>query len=137
MTLAHNPPAPTKLGLPIVSEICPVGSLGRSCGSLLSNSIASHLKMGSQAILIDLKEVPFIDSSGLGGLVKALKLLRKHQVRLSLCSLNGQIRMLLELTQLHQLFEILDSKQEFYSKYTNYALLTEKDGYIVRQLHAS
>ena len=60
------------------------------------------------SIVIDLDEVDFIDSSGLGSLVSCLRLVNKENGDIRLSSLQDQIRALVELTRLHRVFQIFD-----------------------------
>ena len=64
-------------------------------------------------VLIDLKEVTFMDSSGLGALVLALKALQSVGRNLVLCSINEQVRILFELTSMDKIFEIYPTREEF------------------------
>ena len=62
---------------------------------------------GSSAqIVVDLGGVSFIDSSGLSALVLGMKRCRERGGDLRLCRLQTPVRMIFELTRLHQAFEI-------------------------------
>jgi anti-sigma B factor antagonist len=61
---------------------------------------------GNCHLLIDMKDVRFIDSSGLGALVSGFKNATSHQGTLKLCSLQPQVKSMFELTRLHRVFEI-------------------------------
>jgi anti-sigma B factor antagonist len=63
--------------------------------------------------LIDLKDIQFMDSSGLGTLVSAMKVVRGAGRKLFLCSVNGQIKMLFELTKMDKIFEKFADQDEF------------------------
>jgi anti-sigma B factor antagonist len=67
---------------------------------------------GQKNILIDLKEVRFIDSSGLGALVSGFKNAISNQGGLKLSSLQTQVKSMFELTRLHRVFEIFPSSVE-------------------------
>ena len=67
---------------------------------------------GNKNILIDLKDVRFIDSSGLGALVSGFKNAISHQGSLKLASLQPQVKSMFELTRLHRVFEIFPSLTE-------------------------
>lgn len=75
--------------------------------------VQTNLESGSNQLLINLKSVIFMDSTGLGTLVTALKMVRESGGQLSLCSLNGQARMLFEMTGMEKVFEIYNSVEEF------------------------
>lgn len=93
--------------------IRPSGILNSSMASQLCDVISEALKHESLVILIDLNDVAFIDSSGLGGLVNSFKVVRSQGGRLVLCSLSEQARMLLEITGMDQVFEIYSSQADF------------------------
>jgi anti-sigma B factor antagonist len=67
---------------------------------------------GTKDILIDLKEVRFIDSSGLGVLVSGFKNASTRQGSLKLCGLQTQVRSMFELTRLHRVFDIFQTVDE-------------------------
>lgn len=67
---------------------------------------------GKKNVLIDLKDVRFIDSSGLGALVSGFKNAISHQGILKLSTLQSQVRSMFELTRLHRVFEIFSSTSE-------------------------
>ena len=59
-------------------------------------------------IIVDLTNVDFIDSSGLGALISALKILRGNGGDLVLCSMSHQVRSVFEITRLLRVFEVFD-----------------------------
>jgi anti-sigma B factor antagonist len=67
---------------------------------------------GKKHILIDLGEVRFIDSSGLGALVSGFKNAITNQGNLKLSGLQPQVKSMFELTRLHRVFEIFPSTVE-------------------------
>ncbi|MEL6788005.1 MAG: STAS domain-containing protein, partial [Cyanobacteria bacterium J06607_15] len=71
------------------------------------------VESGVQTILVDFHRVTFMDSSGLGALVKALKTVNAADVKFFLCSVNEQISMLFELTSMDNYFTILSDRAEF------------------------
>lgn len=64
---------------------------------------------GSKELIIDLKDVRFIDSSGLGVLVSGFKNASTRQGSLRLAGLQTQVRSMFELTRLHRVFDIFQS----------------------------
>lgn len=73
--------------------------------------IAKMLQNKPQALVVDLKKVTFIDTNGLGTLFGAIKLAKANRGRLILCSLNEQIKFLLEATMTAKYFEIFTDRQ--------------------------
>ncbi|HEY9886861.1 MAG TPA: STAS domain-containing protein [Candidatus Obscuribacterales bacterium] len=68
---------------------------------------------GVEIILIDLQDITFIDSSGLGILVVVMKKMRELQKTLYVCSVSEQVRMLFELTSMDRVFEVLPDRAAF------------------------
>lgn len=91
----------------------PSGILDNSLAKQLCHEVDEIISTGNQTILVDLKGISFIDSSGLGGLVNAFKSARAAGGRLVICSVCEQPRMLLEITGMDQVFEIFPDQAEF------------------------
>jgi anti-anti-sigma factor len=67
----------------------------------------------NEPLLVDMKEVEFMDSAGLMALIKAFRLAQSLERRFGLCSLAPSVRMMFELTQLDNVFEIFESRDSF------------------------
>jgi anti-anti-sigma factor len=91
----------------------PTGILDSTQASQLRKEINAQLDTSAEVILIDLKDVTFIDSSGLGALVSALKMVRTKGGKLFICSINDQIRMLFELTSMDRVFQVYADEELF------------------------
>ncbi len=64
-------------------------------------------------ILIDMSEIDFIDSSGIGLLVEILKTISKYEGgQLKLVNLNRQVREILKQIQLYSIFDIYETEDE-------------------------
>ena len=63
-------------------------------------------------LLVNMKRVPYIDSSGIASLVEGLKVSRDRNSRLALFGLSKMAREVLELTRLTTVFEIHDTEEE-------------------------
>ena len=72
----------------------------------LKSQMLSLFEEGKNHIIIDLGEVRFVDSSGLGALVSGFKNASARNGNLKLCSLQPQVKSMFELTRLHRVFEI-------------------------------
>ena len=96
----------------VVQIIEPEGILDGTKTDDLQHQIEHSVESGVHTILIDFSNVTFMDSSGLGALVKALKTLKAADVNLFICSINEQIKMLFELTSMDGYFSILDDREE-------------------------
>ncbi|MHC4934163.1 MAG: STAS domain-containing protein, partial [Planctomycetota bacterium] len=60
---------------------------------------------GRKQLIIDLGKVAFVDSSGLGALISALKVLRADGGDLKLANVGEQVLSVLEITRLMRVFE--------------------------------
>jgi len=74
----------------------------------------------STTILIDFQFVTFMDSSGFGTLLLTLKTVRQKKARLALCSINEQIKMILELSDTSKVFEVFPDQAAFMQTVTQY-----------------
>jgi len=72
---------------------------------------------GKNNIVVDLNDVRFVDSSGLGALVSGFKNASARNGNLKLCGLQPQVRSMFELTRLHRVFEIFPGVDEAVSSF--------------------
>ena len=88
------------------------GSLtaGDSSG-VLRDTTRKMVADGRRNVVLNLAEVDYIDSTGLGALVMFYTVLRKASGRLALLNLNRRHMELLVLTTLSTVFEIFDDEQ--------------------------
>jgi len=91
----------------------PTRILSSSATGDLLDSVDDCLKAGTTNVLINLQNVLFMDSSGLGALVIAFKRVKAVNGHFALCSVNGQARMLLEQSGMGEVFEIYASLEAF------------------------
>jgi anti-sigma B factor antagonist len=91
----------------------PSGILDRYQGENLLQEVSQLLQTNIEVILIDFTHVSFMDSAGLGFFILCLKRARLAKVKLVICSLNEQVKMLLEITNMDRLVKILPSQAEF------------------------
>jgi len=74
--------------------------------------IRSTIIDGAMKVVINLEGVAYIDSAGLGTLVSALKTAKESGGGIWLCGLSDQVKMVVELTRLHHVFDIFDTLDE-------------------------
>ena len=72
---------------------------------------------GKCNLIIDLSDVRFVDSSGLGARVSGFKNASAREGSLKLCCLQPQVRSMFELTRLHRVFEIFTTVEEALESY--------------------
>jgi anti-sigma B factor antagonist len=76
-------------------------------GNIVLREIVRELaEKGKKAIVLNLGEVQYIDSSGVGELVKAHTTIRNQGGQLKLANLNKRVHDLLEMTRLSSVFDI-------------------------------
>jgi anti-sigma B factor antagonist len=85
--------------------------VGEPC-TLLRDKVTEEVAKGVTSIILDLKEVDFIDSTGLGSMVICYTTLQKAQGKLKLLSLNRRNIELLLLTKLSTVFELFNEEQQ-------------------------
>lgn len=81
-------------------------------GELLKDSVSSVVREGHRKLLLDLTEVPYIDSAGLGEMVRAYIAVDRQGGKLKLLGVTKRIRDLLRLTKLLSVFEVFETEQE-------------------------
>ncbi len=69
-------------------------------------------KRGQELVVVDLKQVKRIDSSGVSILVEGLRSARKRQARFVLASLNESARRMFDLALLTSAFEITETVEQ-------------------------
>jgi anti-sigma B factor antagonist len=74
----------------------------------LRDELYRIIEGGAERVVVDLAAMDFIDSSGLGVLVGALKRIRERSGDLELRSMQPPARKVLEITGLTQVFTIVD-----------------------------
>lgn len=76
----------------------------------LRDAIRDLIAKGQKRILLDLGEVNYIDSSGLGELVSAYTTVKNQGAALKLLKLTKKVHDLLQLTKLYTVFDIYDDE---------------------------
>ena len=76
----------------------------------LRGLVCDLLTQGHKKILLNLAEVNYIDSSGLGHLVSAFTSVRKQDGELKLLSLTKKVHDVMQITKLYTVFEVMDDE---------------------------
>ena len=77
---------------------------------LLRETLRAHLSEGSRNVILNLGDVSYIDSSGLGELVSAYTTIRNKQGDVKLLKLTAKARDLLQMTKLLTVFDTYDDE---------------------------
>ena len=78
----------------------------------LRNAVQEAINSGATKVVINLKDVTTIDSSGVGELVSAFTTATNRGVKLCLVNLPSKVSDILQITQLITVFDVYDSEDE-------------------------
>jgi len=84
---------------------------------MLKDKINSLLAAGKKKLLLNLEGVPYIDSAGLGEVVRTYTTVSRQGGSLKLLNLTKRIEDLLSITKLLTVFDTFDSEQEAIKSY--------------------
>ena len=79
---------------------------------LLRDKINSLIQQGRRKVLLNLEDVPYIDSAGLGEIVRTYTTISRQGGSLKLLNLTKRITDLLSITKLLTVFETYDSETD-------------------------
>jgi len=79
---------------------------------LLKDKINSLIHQGQKKLLLNLEGVPYIDSAGLGEIVRTYTTVSRQGGNLKLVNLTKRITDLLSITKLLTVFETFDAEKE-------------------------
>jgi anti-sigma B factor antagonist len=82
------------------------GDVDAANAHVLREAVLGAIDDGSPVVVVDLTEVGYIDSVGLGTLVISLKHATEQRAKLRLVVTNPQIEKILKITGLQSIFEI-------------------------------
>jgi anti-sigma B factor antagonist len=77
----------------------------------IRNTVREVLKNGGKKIVLNLADVNYIDSSGIGELVSTYTTVTNHGGQLKLLNLTKKIQELLAITKLLTVFQVYDNEQ--------------------------
>ncbi|HEV7519655.1 MAG TPA: STAS domain-containing protein [Candidatus Polarisedimenticolia bacterium] len=77
---------------------------------VLRDTIRDLIGKGNKKILLNLGDVTYIDSSGIGELVSAFTAVRRENGELKLLNLTKKVHDLLQITKLYTVFDIKDDE---------------------------
>ena len=90
--------------------------MGEGCAQL-RQLIRDHLSKGNKHILVNLGDVSYIDSSGIGELVSAYTAVSNQGGQLKLLNLTKKVHDLLQITKLYTVFDVRDDEAEAISSF--------------------
>ena len=84
----------------------------------LREKVKALLDEGKKKLVLDLKNVAYIDSAGIGALVAAHTSAKSVGAKLRLCNLGSRTNELLQMTRLLTVFDISDSEAHAVSSFS-------------------
>ena len=84
----------------------------------LKDKVNSLINQGHRKIVLNLAAVPYLDSAGLGEVVRAYTTVSRQGGSLKLLSLTKRITDLLSITKLLTVFETFDSEKEAVQRFS-------------------
>lgn len=88
------------------------GCLEGPTSTCLADAVSKSVSVSMTKFIIDMENVTFVDSCGLGALVAALKAVQQYSGQIRISSLDPEVYSIFELTRLHRLFEICPDKKQ-------------------------
>lgn len=91
------------------------GKLNMVSAPHLREEVHSCVTAGNNHVAIDLNDVDFMDSSGLGALINGLKATRQAGGDLRIACPSEQVKMVLQLTNIDRVLKAYDSAESAFS----------------------
>ncbi len=88
-------------------------------GIVLRDAIREALKAGAKNLILDLGQVSYMDSTGIGELTAAYTSAKNHKCELKLLNLTRKIDDLLQITKLATIFDIFTDEKEAIASFKN------------------
>jgi anti-sigma B factor antagonist len=84
----------------------------------LRTEVLDQINNGSKKILLNLAEVTYIDSAGLGELTGSFTSVRNRDGQLKLLSLTKRVHDLMQITKLYTVFDVYDDEKKALASFT-------------------
>lgn len=89
------------------------GDIDAYHSATFKQKLMEHLdNISKHIVVLDLSEVQYIDSAGLGSMVSLIKESKKRNKEIVLVSLQKQIKKIFEMTKLDKIIRIVDTIEE-------------------------
>lgn len=87
--------------------VSPVGDVDLTGSPALRTELKRVLGGRPERVVVDLSQVPYMDSSGVATLVEAMQICRKNGMKLVLCGLQSKVKSIFEIARLDTVFTIV------------------------------
>ncbi len=91
----------------------PTGHLDATSTNYFRQQASNVLDRKPDVLLVDLKHLKQMDSSGLGALVFVLRSAKAIGCKFAICSVSEYIEFLLEVSSMKSLFEVFENRSQF------------------------
>lgn len=103
-----------------VTVIIPEGDIKIGEGDvLLRNTFRTQIEAGKKLYILDLSNVRYLDSAGLGELVASLKRVKEVGGELRICGVNQRVDDAFRVTQLVRVLDIYRSREDAMASFVN------------------
>ena len=103
-----------KLSTRQVGDVTVIDATGRITlgegASLFRDMVRDLAAKGNKKLLLNLNDVSYIDSSGIGEMVSGFTTVTNHGGQLKLLGLSKRVKDLLQITKLYTVFEVFDDE---------------------------
>jgi anti-sigma B factor antagonist len=96
----------------VIVDISGKITLGDGGDALLKDKMRSLIQQGHKKLLLNLGDVSYVDSAGLGEIVQAYATVNKDGGKLKLLNMTKRIKDLLSITKLLTVFDTFDNEAE-------------------------
>ena len=100
-----------------VTLVVPQGDLDMGTADHVKRMLTELIAKGQSKLVMDLTGVSYVDSSGLGALVAAMKQARAVGGNLKLCGLQDDVRSIFEMARLIKVMAVHSDRQEAVSSW--------------------
>jgi anti-sigma B factor antagonist len=96
----------------VIVDVSGKVTLGDGGDALLKDKMGSLVQQGNKKVVLNLGDVSYVDSAGLGAIVNAYATLNKNGGALKLLNTTKRIKDLLAITKLLTIFDTFDSEPD-------------------------
>lgn len=93
------------------------GELDAKAAPEFKERIMEKINQGFHRVLVNLSDITYLDSAGLGVLVSGLKIATRQNGDLRMWGLQEEVRNIFQLTRLNKVFQIYDTEDQAMASY--------------------
>jgi anti-sigma B factor antagonist len=97
---------------PEATTVVLTGEIDLNHSPTLHSALVEVTNERPKKLLLDLREVPYMDSSGVGTFVEVFRRVNAYKGKMIIFGLNDRVRSIFEITKLDRFFKICTSEEE-------------------------